>query len=92
MKSYIRAHIALDTQPVILDFLRMMVGDSDNYVVESQDGSHCVNARSMLGLLYMATEHPKELFIRNLTHDGEFPPALDNFRLYGTPSTEKMTF
>lgn len=92
MKSYIRAHIALDTQPVILDFLKMMMGDTDNYVVESKEGDHKVNARSMLGLLYMATEHPTELFIRNLTHDGVFPPALDNFRLYGTPSTEQFTF
>jgi len=88
MKPYIRAHIALDTQPVILDFLKLLSADSDNYVVESEDGTHSVNARSMLGLIYMATEHPTELFIKNLTHDGEFPPALDNFRVYGTPSTE----
>ena len=88
MQPYIRAHIALDTQPVILDFLQMLHNDSDNYIVESRDGSYKVNARSMLGLLYMATEHPTELFIRNMTHDGSFPPALDNFRMYGTPSSE----
>ena len=92
MKPYIRANIALDTQPAILDFLKLMAGEDSNYVVESKDGTHRVNARSMLGLLYMATEHPTELFLLNTTHDGEFPPALDNFRMYGTPSTEQITF
>ena len=89
MKPYIRAHIALETQPAILDFLKMMSGESDNYVIENKDGDIRVSARSMLGLLYMASEHPTELFVLNTSNDGEFPPELDNYRIYGTPSTEK---
>lgn len=92
MKPYIRAHIALDTQSTLLDFLKLLGNDGDRFVIENGDGSHRVNARSMLGLLYMATEHPKDLFILNLDHDGEFPAALDNFRIYGTPSTEKIAY
>lgn len=92
MKPYIRAHITLDTQTTILDFLRLLGNDTDHYVVENRDGTHRVNARSMLGLLYMATEHPSEMFVINETNNGHFPPALDNFRIYGTPSTEEITF
>lgn len=88
MNPYTRAHIALDTQPIILDFLRLMGEETDSYVVENEDGSYRASARSILGLMYMATEHPMELFVRNMTHDGEFPVWLDNFRMYGTPSTE----
>ena len=91
MNSYTRAHIALDTQPIILDFLRLMGEEADSYVLENDDGRYRANARSILGLMYMATEHPKELFIRNVTHDGQFPSWLDSFRLYGTPSTEEFT-
>ena len=92
MKPYIRAHIALETQSAILDFLKLLGNSGDLYIVENNDGTHRVNARSMLGLLYMATEHPKELFVLNETNDGEFPPALDNFRIYGTPSTEQIKY
>ena len=32
------------------------------------------------------------LFVMNESNDGEFPPELDNFRIYGTPSTEKIAY
>lgn len=92
MKPYIRAHIALDTQSSVLELLKILGNEGDRFVIENADASHRVNARSMLGLLYMVTEHPSELFIMNIDKDGEFPPALDNFRIYGTPSTETFTF
>ena len=90
MNSYVRAHIALDTQPIILNFLKLMGEEADSYVIENEDGSYRANARSILGLMYMATEHPREMFVRNMTNDGSFPSWLDSFRMYGTPSTEEF--
>ena len=91
MLSHIRAHIALDTQPIILNFLSLIGEEPDSYVIENEDGSYRANANSILGLMYMATEHPRELFIRNTVNDGSFPSWLDSFRMYGTPSTEEFT-
>lgn len=92
MKPYIRAHIALETQSAVLDFLRILAGIPGRFIMENKDGSHRVSALSMLGVLYMATEHPKELFLLNEEEDGVFPPALDSFRIYGTPSTDEIRY
>lgn len=79
---HIRAHVRLTTQNDVMDFIRALCdGTSNFYDVENYDGSKCVNARSLLGMLYATAEFPNSLYLVNTTVDGEFPSAIDQFRV-----------
>ena len=79
---HIRAHVRLTTQNDVMDFIRALCdGTSNFYDVENYDGSKCVNARSLLGMLYATAEFPNSLYLVNTTVDGEFRSAIDQFRI-----------
>ena len=79
---HIRAHVRLNTQNDVMDFIRALCdGTSNFYDVENYDGSKCVNARSLLGMLYATAEFPNSLYLVNTTVDGEFRSAIDQFRI-----------
>lgn len=80
--SHIRAHVRLITQNDVMEFIKILCdGTSNFYDVENYDGSKCVNARSLLGMLYATCEFPNSLYLVNTTVDGEFPAAIDRFRI-----------
>ncbi len=53
---------------------------TDKFVLESIDGTYRVNAKSILGVLYFATERPSDIYIINLTSAGYYPEGVMNFR------------
>lgn len=67
------------TQENVQNFITALcIGDSF-YDLVNEDGTKCVNARSMLGVLYAIAEF-KDMFLINLTHDGEFPEEVMEFK------------
>lgn len=79
--SYIRAEIQFVTQTDVVKFISILnESDTDNYVVENDDHL-CVNARSVLGMLYACSEMGKHMYLVNKTNDGHFPSGIDNYRV-----------
>lgn len=79
---HVRAHVRLTTQNDVMDFIRALCdGTSNFYDVENYEGTKCVNARSLLGMLYATSEFPNSIYLVNTTVDGEFPATIDRFRI-----------
>ena len=77
---HVRAHIRLNTATEASEFISTL--NEDHYILESFDGSIRVNAHSLLGVLYIMTEHADEMFAVNLTNDGIFPSVVfDKYRI-----------
>ena len=78
----IRARIRLDTTKDVNNFVIKMNSDGtiNHYVVENLDGSHRVNARSYLGMIYASAEFGDYLYLINETEDGYFPAFINEFR------------
>lgn len=53
---------------------------TDRFVLESIDGTYRVNAKSILGVLYFATERPSGIYLVNLTSAGYYPDGAMDFR------------
>lgn len=54
-------------------------GTTNKYALESFDGHHRVNARSLLGVLYFIAEHNDDTYLVNESESG-FPSGIDQFR------------
>lgn len=78
----IRAHIRLETTADVTRFVNGFtgVGGSDEFVVETADNNYRVSARSLLGMMYMASEHANSMYLVNHTNEGSFPHFIDEFR------------
>ena len=59
-------------------------GTADKYTLEDYEGRHRVSARSLLGVMYMGTEHSEYMYLINETRDGKFPSGIDKFRPTGS--------
>lgn len=81
MNNYIRAEIKLLTQTDIVHFIEKMNQESsDSYIVESEDRRIRVNARSIIGMLYAATEIGSHIYLVNETNNGVFPNFINEYR------------
>jgi hypothetical protein len=80
--SYVRAEICIIKQSDILKLLSILSESEDKFTIENFDGSRKVNARSIMGVLYITAECGAELFLVNNTHDGVYPPAIDDMRVW----------
>ena len=79
---HIRAHVRIITQSDVMDFIRALCdGTSNHYDLENYDGSERVNARSLLGVMYASGEFPNSSYLANTAMDGEFPAAIERFRI-----------
>ena len=78
--SHIRAKIKLNTMEDVQKFIYALCTGNDFYDIENFDGTKCVNARSLLGMLYAVSEFPNELYLVNIKNDGIFPHSIDEFR------------
>ena len=76
----IRAQIQLNTRSDVTNFMVALQQSSDEYIVEDKTGRYRANPRSVLGLLYMASEHGDDLYLVNTTNDGNFPGFVDKYR------------
>lgn len=81
--AHTRAHIRLNKMSEVNEFVRLLNSDgtTDKYVLENQDGSYRVDARSLLGAMYMSGEHNDDTYLVNLSRDIEFPPFIDQYRV-----------
>lgn len=77
----VRAEIRLDTYTDAKKFVDALNshGGWDKYIIENFDGSLTVDARSILGVVYAASEFTK-LYLVNMTEDGAFPAAINDMR------------
>lgn len=75
-----RAQIRLDRDGDIAKFITAIMEEQDTFAIENADGKQCVSAGSMLGLLY-AQASWSQIYLFNMTNDGEIPPVFDKFRV-----------
>lgn len=80
---YTRAHIRLDTNSDAINFVQHLNADgsTDKYILESTNREYCVDARSLLGVLYFISEHHEDTFLVNKTADGHYPSGIDEYRI-----------
>ena len=79
--SHVRAQINVITQTEILKLISNLSNLDDTFTVENFNGSIRVNARSIMGMLYITAECGDQLYLVNNTHDGVFPALLDELRV-----------
>ena len=77
----IRAHISLDTQKKILDFITQMNLEPDIYFIENESGTCRVDAHSMLGVIYASGDFVTEMYLVNETENGYFPFFINEYRV-----------
>lgn len=81
--SYSRAHIRLQTQDELMNLIKDLKSNDDNYLVEDFGGIQRVSARSVIGMLYAMTDFNDDMYLVNLTSDGNFPSFVDKYRVGG---------
>ena len=83
MEPYTRAKIHFANTKEITEFVCELNSDgtADKYVIENTESSHRVNARSLLGVIYMTTEYDDEMYLVNTTR-GHIPAFVDKYRPY----------
>ena len=79
--SHVRAQINVTTQTEILKLISNLSNLDDTFTVENFNSSIRVNARSIMGMLYITAECGDQLYLVNNTHDGVFPALLDELRV-----------
>lgn len=75
-----RAHIRLNNQTEAMNFVRILSEHKDEFSIEDFNGSHRVNAKSILGVMYASTDFNDEMFLVN-DFNGEIPNSIDVFRV-----------
>lgn len=82
--AYTRAHIRLTTNTEAAAFVSMLNSDgtTNKYMLESADGTHRVDARSLLGVLYFSVEHNDDTYLVNESDkEAALPTFIDQFRV-----------
>lgn len=79
----IRAHIRLNTPEDAANIVSELNSDgtSTKYSIANSDGNYKVNARSLLGVVYMMSEFNDACYFINETDDGAFPSFIDKYRV-----------
>lgn len=75
----IRTRIRIETMTDVRKLISICGSYPDNFMLETFDRMHRVSAQSTLGIMYMSAEHGDEIYLVNLTHNGEFPTAINDF-------------
>ena len=81
MNTRIRAHIRLSSQAEVMTFIQNLSKFNDNFSIENHTGSHRVNAKSVIGVMYTMFDFPEEMFLVNDTRDGFIPAFVDSYRM-----------
>lgn len=79
-RPYTRAHIRLNSQNEVIDFISALSKFEDSFVIEDSTGKHRVNAKSVIGVMYTMLDFPEEMFLVNETNDGHIPSFVDSYR------------
>lgn len=76
-----RAHIRLNNQQEVIDFIRQLNGHPDTFTIENRDGTRRIDAKSVLGVMYFTFDLQDEMFLVNESNDGMIPAFVDQFRV-----------
>ena len=76
-----RAHIRLNNQTDVLAFVQEVSKHDDKFSIENKDGSHRVNAKSVIGVMYTMMDFPDEMYLVNETDDVNIPACVDPYRV-----------
>lgn len=82
----VRAHIRFDTMEEANRFVSVVNSDgtTDKWTLTTNTMDYKVSARSLLGVLYMMTEHNENCYLINESHpDEQFSSWVDAFRVIG---------
>lgn len=79
----VRAHIRLMTTTEATEFVSGLntANSEDSFAMIDGDCRYHVDARSLMGAIYMMTEHNDSCYLVNETHEGAFPSCIDKFRI-----------
>ena len=80
--AHIRTQIRLNSTTEAVKFVSVLNADgtADKYIIEDDTGDVRVNARSLLGVIYMSTEYNEHMYLVNCSNDGQYPMGVDQFR------------
>lgn len=76
-----RAHIRLSSQAEVMEFIQGLYKFEDSFSIENRAGTHRVNAKSVIGVMYTMFDFPDDMYLVNDTHDGVIPAFVDQFRM-----------
>ena len=79
-KMHSRAHIRLNNQTDVLNFVTALSKYEDTFSIENANGKQRVNAKSVIGVMYTMMDFPEELFLVNETNNGFIPAFVDSYR------------
>lgn len=74
-----RARLSLKSGEDAYALVELLRGMEDAFSIESQTGLRRVNAKSILGVLYMMLEYLDGMYLVNDSHSGQIPPSLNGF-------------
>lgn len=75
-----RAHIRLNNQTEAMNLVQLLSEHKDEFSIEDFSGSHRVNAKSIIGVMYASMDFNDEMFLVN-DSSGEIPNSIDAFRV-----------
>lgn len=81
MTTRIRAHIRLENQAEVMTFIQHLTKFNDNFSIENKKGTHRVDAKSVIGVMYTMYDFPEEMYLVNDTQDGFIPSFVDSYRM-----------
>ena len=80
-QTFIRAHIRLNNQADVLKLVQELSKLEDDFVIENQKGTHRINAKSVIGVMYTMLDFPDEMYLVNETDDINIPACVDAYRV-----------
>lgn len=75
-----RLRIRILSQNDVVSLVNSLNTWTDKFILESEDGTYRVNAKSVLGVLYFVSEHPMDTYLVNMTSGGYYPDGAMRFR------------
>lgn len=78
-----RAHIRLNSSEDVASFIQGLneANREDTFALTDGSMKYHVDARSLMGVIYMMTEYNDHCYLINETRDGQFPNCIDKFRV-----------
>lgn len=76
-----RAHIRLNSQSEVITFIQELSKYEDEFSIENTQGTHRVNAKSVIGVMYTMMDFPDDMYLVNDTNDGFIPACVDPYRV-----------
>ena len=80
-QTFVRAHIRLNSQADVIELVQKLSKLDDDFVIENNKGTHRINAKSVIGVMYTMLDFPEETYLVNETNDGALPACIDIYRV-----------